>query len=174
MTKISHDSETPAHGQQVITACAFIHHDFDGVTKVFLPKRADTKKFLPGLLELPGGHIDFGELLVKGLEREIDEELGREVAIGDPFAAFTYENHVKGSHTIEVVYFARFIGPIENIEVKPEDHSGYEWLSEAEVKARRKDLVAVENISYDYDDDPEYLTILKGFELLRSEPLHFE
>lgn len=37
MDTISHDSETPAHGQQVITACAFIHRDFGEVTKVFRP-----------------------------------------------------------------------------------------------------------------------------------------
>ncbi|MDP3883136.1 MAG: hypothetical protein Q8Q48_03725 [Candidatus Staskawiczbacteria bacterium] len=55
--KISHDSEKPAQGQQVITACAFIHHNFDGVEKLFMPRRADTKKFLPGVYELPGGHI---------------------------------------------------------------------------------------------------------------------
>jgi hypothetical protein len=41
MAKISHDSETPAQGQQVITACAFIHYNFDGVEKLFWPKRVD-------------------------------------------------------------------------------------------------------------------------------------
>jgi len=55
---MTHDSETPTHSTQVITACAFIHHTFDGVEKVFLPKRAETKKFLPGVYELPGGHIE--------------------------------------------------------------------------------------------------------------------
>ncbi len=57
--KMAHDSETQAYGEQVITACAFIHHSFDGVTKVFLPKRAATKKFLPGVHELPGGFSPF-------------------------------------------------------------------------------------------------------------------
>lgn len=70
MSSIAHDSETATPGQQVITACAFIHHKFNGVEKVFLPKRADTKKFLPGAYELPGGHIDFGEDPVSGLKRE--------------------------------------------------------------------------------------------------------
>jgi 8-oxo-dGTP diphosphatase len=77
MTKISHDSETPAHGQQVIVACAFIHHSFDGVEKVFLAQRADTKKFFPGVYEIPGGHIDFGEDVIVGLKREVQEELGQ-------------------------------------------------------------------------------------------------
>jgi 8-oxo-dGTP diphosphatase len=109
MTKVSHDSATPAPGQQVITACAFIFHDFDGVTKVFLAKRADTKKFLPGLYELPGGHIDFGEDIEDGLNREIEEELGMTVTLGEPYAVFTYANTVKGSHSVEAIYFARFV-----------------------------------------------------------------
>ena len=108
MTKISHDSETLAVNQQVITACAFIHQKIGGVEKVFLPKRAAIKKFLPGVYELPGGHIDFGEDAVVGLKREIDEELGMKVEVGDPFFVFTYTNEVKGSHSIEVIYFAHF------------------------------------------------------------------
>jgi 8-oxo-dGTP pyrophosphatase MutT (NUDIX family) len=72
----SHDSETPAVHQQVMTSCAFIHHHIDGIEKVFLPKRAETKRFLPGVYELPGGHIEFGEDMLAGLKREIMEEFG--------------------------------------------------------------------------------------------------
>lgn len=173
MTKVSHDSETPAHGQQVISACAFIHHKFDGVPKVFLPKRAETKKFLPGLYELPGGHIDLFEDIRDGLKREIKEEFGREISLGDSFSAFTYENQIKGSHTIEVVYFARFRGSIANILFDREDHSGYDWLSEQDVIDRRAEIVPTEHVTHTHEDDPEYLTILKGFELLRGEPMNF-
>lgn len=133
MSVISHDSETPAHGQQVITACALIHHDFDGETKVFLPKRAATKKFLPGYFELPGGHIEYEEDIVEGLKREIMEEHGMHIRVGDPFAAFTYSNEIKGSHSVEVVYFATFEEPIEKISLNPEDHSEYVWVSQLEL-----------------------------------------
>src|SRR5581483_2945489 len=128
--KISHDSETPARGHQVITACAFIHHNFNGVEKVFLPKRAATKKFLPDVYELPGGHVDFGEDIVEGLKREINEEFGMSISVGDPFAAFTYKNKIKGSHSIEVIYFATFISDIKKLKINPEDHSTYGWFSE--------------------------------------------
>jgi 8-oxo-dGTP diphosphatase len=159
MTKVSHDSETPAHGQQVITACAFIHYNFDGTEKVFLPKRAATKKFLPGVYELPGGHIDFGEDIVAGLQREIEEEFGKKVAVGDPFAAFTYTNPVKGAHPIEVIYFAQFEDGIDGVHLHPEDHSEYLWLAENE-------LATLPNRD---PDDPETLAIQKGFALLRGE-----
>ena len=62
-----------------------------------MPKRAATKRFLPDIFEIPGGHIDYKEDIVAGLKREITEELGMTVSVGDPFAAFTYLNEVKGS-----------------------------------------------------------------------------
>lgn len=134
MGNISHDSETPAHGQQVITACAFIYSVFDGVKKIFLAKRAHTKKFLPGKYELPGGHIDFGEDIVEGLAREIKEEFNMEARIGDPFAAFTYLNEVKGAHAIEVVYFAQFLSPFDQIQIHDEDHAAFGWFTESDIK----------------------------------------
>jgi len=161
MNKISHDSEVPAQGMQVITACAFIHQKFDGIEKVFLPKRADTKKFLPGVFELPGGHIDFGEDIVEGLKREIMEEFGMRVSVGDPFAAFTYTNEIKGSHSIEVIYFAEFADPLENITIHPDDHSRYEWVAESEMGQ-----VITENKR---QEDPEIQAILKGFSLLNGD-----
>lgn len=164
MNKISHDSEVPAHGQQVITACALIHANFDGVEKVFLPKRAATKKFLPGVYEIPGGHIDFGENIVTGLKREIMEEFGMNIAVGDPFAVFDYTNHVKGSHSLEVVYFARFTDPIENIKIDPEDHETYGWFGEADLQ---------QALTPEKGEDDEEIKILrKAFRIFGGEGLN--
>ena len=161
MAHISHDSETLAEGQQVITACAFIHQEIGGVEKVFLPKRADTKKFLPGVYELPGGHIGFGEEPVTGLKREIVEEFGMEVEIGDPFYVFTYTNDVKRSHSIEVIYFARFVSELDNLALNPQDHSGFGWFAEDELVNATTEGKGL--------DDIEFQAIQKGFALLRGE-----
>jgi 8-oxo-dGTP diphosphatase len=163
--KTSHDSETAAHSQQVITACALIHKKFDGVEKIFLPKRADTKKFLPSVYEIPGGHIDFGEDIVEGLKREIKEEFGADIAVGDPFASFTYTNHVKGSHSVEIIYFATLISPPEDIIIHPDDHSEYNWFAEDELEK-----VMTENKR---DADPEIQALKRAFALLRGESLNF-
>ena len=165
MTKISHDSETLAVNQQVITACAFIHQKIGGVEKVFLPKRAAIKKFLPGVYELPGGHIDFGEDAVVGLKREIDEELGMKVEVGDPFFVFTYTNEVKGSHSIEVIYFAHFTNDISGIKINPEDHSDFDWFSEKELSRATTELKGL--------DDIEFQAMRKGFVLLKGQSLQF-
>lgn len=163
MTKTSHDSEVAAHGQQVITACALIHHNFDGVKKVFLPKRSDTKKFLPGVYEIPGGHIDFGENIVEGLKREILEELEVKINVGDPFYVFDYTNDVKGSHSIEVIYFATLDGRPGDIVLHPEDHSDSGWFGE-------DDLTKIYTPTKGADD-PEIKALKKAFALLKGASL---
>lgn len=156
-----HDGATSMEDKQAITACAFIHHNFNGVEKVFLSKRAKTKKFLPGNFETPGGHIDFGEDIRQGLKREVMEEHGMNISIGDPFAVFTYNNDVKKSHSVEVMYFAKFTDPIENIKINPEDHSEFIWVSENEIPEIGK--ISLE----------EHRDIKRGFELLKGGSLIF-
>lgn len=157
----SHDSETLAEGKQVFTACAFIHRKIDGVEKVFLAKRSATKKFLPNIYELPGGHIDFGEEMEAGLKREIMEEFGMNIAVGEPFYVFTYLNHVKKSHSIEVIYFAEFTDSVERITINPEDHSSYGWFSKDEL---------YQAYSSDKDEtDQEFMAVQKGFKIRAAQ-----
>lgn len=165
MTKTSHDSEKLAEGQQVITACALIHREKDGKLEVFLPKRAETKKFLPGVFEIPGGHIDFGEDLIQGLKREIFEEFQVQISVGSPFAAFTYLNEVKKSHSAEIIFFARLIDPEDSITLDPEDHSEYIWVS--------LDSISEAYTSQKGEDDIEFVHLKQGLELLKGKSLNF-
>lgn len=154
------DSETLQDGQQVITACAFIYQDSQQGFEVFSAKRAETKKFMPGRWELPGGHIDFGEDIVDGLKREIAEEFSMDIVVQDPFAVFTYMNEVKKTHSIEVIYLAQFTSNTSNIQLNPEDHSEWGWFTEAkahEVISQSKPA-----------DDPEIAAVTKGFGLLKK------
>lgn len=134
---------------QRITACAFLHHD----GKLFIAKRATTKKLLPGKFELPGGHIEVGEDLVSGLKRELQEELGINEAVGDPLHAFTYING--DEHVIEVDFMAQPQESSAKIVVNPEDHAEFRWVTKEEV-----DEVWDKN-------DAEYVAIQKGFVRLR-------
>lgn len=160
---MGHDSEYIQEGQQVITACAFIHRNVNGVHQVFSAKRADTKKFLPGRWELPGGHIEYGEDIVDGLKREIREEFAMDIQVGDPFACFTYLNEVKKSHSVEVIYFAQFASDISDIQLNPEDHSEYGWFDEQQAL----DVISKSKPT----DDPEIAATVKAFSILQGGSL---
>lgn len=107
-----------------------------------------------------GGHIDYGEDIIDGLKRELREEFSMNSKIGEPLAVFTYINEIKGTHSIEVIYFVEFLGDIEKIKLNPEDHSSYVWIAENEI-----DSIMNENKK---GDDPEIMAIRKGFAKLRG------
>lgn len=92
------------------------------------------------------------------MAREITEELGVEVCLGDPFAVYTYLNEVKGSRSIEVVYFAQLTGSPDDIMLNSEDHSTAGWFGENEA-------VRLNNTA----EDDEVAAIKQAFALLRGE-----
>ena len=158
MNKISHDSETPADGQQVLTACAFIYKKTTEWIKVFIPQRASTKKFLPWVFELPWGHIEYWEDMVEWLKREIDEEFWMVVEIGECFEVFTYMNDIKWTHSLEAIYFATFVWDEKYIELHPEDHQSFLWISKEEISSILDDVK--------WEDDSEIQAIKKWFSIL--------
>lgn len=108
---------------------------------------------------MPGGHIDYGEDIESGLRREIKEEFNMNIEVYEPFYVFTYLNKIKGTHSIEVIYLAKFIDDIDNIKISPEDHSEYVWIAENEINK-----IIDENKR---GDDEEIKAIKKGFLKLR-------
>jgi len=58
--------------------------------RLLLLQRSSASSFDPGLWELPGGKLDYGEELVEGLRREIAEEVGVSVTVGRPFVTWHF------------------------------------------------------------------------------------
>lgn len=122
-----------------------------------MARRADTKKFLPGKYELPGGHIEFGETIEDGLKREFKEEFGIDVLVGDPFHVFTYTRDNDTVHAVEVDCFVTLANPSQNIILNPEEHSESKWISQSEV------------LNFFEENDEECKAIKKGFEVLHRK-----
>lgn len=141
---------------QKIVACAAIHHNFDGIQKLLLTKRSLNSDFLPGHYEIPGGHIEPGEDIVDGLKREIREELGIEIEVQDPFAAFTYVH--KDSHAVEVVYLATTTTP-KDITIQQDEIESYIWTTESDI-----DTVVLPNKS---PNDQELPILRRVFTLIK-------
>lgn len=135
---------------QKITACAFIYN----YGKVLVAQRALTKKFMPGIFELPGGHIEFGESVEDGLKREIMEELGIDIIIKTPYLIFDYVSQDGTKQTFEIMYLCTMESPDQKIITRPEELAGFKWIGKEELKKYLK-------------ENPEELRAAeKGFQLI--------
>lgn len=55
----------------------------DAQGRLFLARRGPKAKNEQGLWEFPGGSVEFGETLAEALQREMDEEYGIKVSVGE-------------------------------------------------------------------------------------------
>lgn len=77
----------------------------------------------PGLWEFPGGKIDLGELPEVTLVREIEEELGCRIEVGELVADCTY------AYPAVTVRLRTYWSRIVSGEAIPTEHEKVEWLS---------------------------------------------
>lgn len=105
--------------------------------KLFIAKRAETKQTWPGRYELIGGHVDPGETLEAALAREVREEIGVEVAIGEIVGAFTYES--EDTFKVEIAYLCELADESAEPVLNPEDHSEAAWITKDELETFGKE-----------------------------------
>ncbi len=97
----------------------------------FLVARRSPGRHLAGYWEFPGGKLEPGETREECLAREIREELGAEIRIGDLFAATV---HAYDAHEIELyAYSARLLSDALSLSV----HDEVRWAVPAELAGYR-------------------------------------
>ena len=73
--------------------------------KILLLKRALRPFF--GFWVLPGGHVEYGEIVEKAIKREMEEELGVPVKIKGLFGVYSDPKRDPRYHTTSIVYLLR-------------------------------------------------------------------
>ncbi|MDD2515947.1 MAG: NUDIX domain-containing protein [Candidatus Gracilibacteria bacterium] len=124
--------------EQKITACAYIYNENN---EILVLRRSSEKELFPGLWEILGGHLEYGETLEEGLKREIKEELNLEIEIGEIVHVFTYvhPNKEKKKHYVEVDFLCKISNPDFEIKLNPKDHIEYKWLQEKDIDITKND-----------------------------------
>ena len=88
---------------------------------------------------LPGGHVEAGEGMKPALARELDEELGADVEVGEYLGAVEHVWEVDGaiSHEINHCFMVRS-SELRAIHAphSKEDHVEFTWLSPSEFEQR--------------------------------------
>ncbi|HEY3344262.1 MAG TPA: NUDIX domain-containing protein [Anaerolineaceae bacterium] len=77
--------------------------------KVFLARRGPEAKNERGLWELPGGSVEFGERLAEALRREMDEEFGIQIAVGELLDVVDHILPAEGQHWVSPTYLCEIV-----------------------------------------------------------------
>jgi len=82
-----------------------------------------------GMHDLPGGHIEFGETVIDGLRREVQEELGYTMPT-EPrlIGIWEYISQSRQSHTVYIGYMMQLTDKPELRYIEHDDGTILNWL----------------------------------------------
>lgn len=110
----------------VLVVAAVIQKDQDPEKRVLLVRRGPGQSGA-GHWEFPGGKVEPGEESVHALEREIDEELGIKISVGNLIGE---QDFLYPTKTIRLrVYWASTLA--ETVELR--EHDALKWLLPSEI-----------------------------------------
>lgn len=100
--------------------------------KLFLAKRGPFARNERGLWEFPGGSVEFGETLASALQREMREEFGIEIIVGELLDVINHILPEEGQHWVSPTYICKIISGSPAI-LEPEKCSEIGWFSVDEI-----------------------------------------
>ncbi len=126
--------------------------------KLLLVKKSADDPIHPNKWEVPGGRMEFGESVEENIKREVKEETGIEIKVGEPFDIWTWFMNKADSNgsvrQIQVVAVARLCEAKMN-EVSVSGQVREDFLAEAK-------WVPVNDV-LSYDLIPEIIPVMKKF-----------
>lgn len=112
----------PSHSAPRVGVGAFIT---DATGRLLLVKRLRAPE--AGCWGLPGGKVDFGERLVETVAREILEEVGVEIAVGDLICIVDQIDLEAGTHWVAPTYRAMILSG-EPVNREPQALEAVGWF----------------------------------------------
>ena len=79
----------------------------DDAGRLFLSRRGPLAKNERGLWEFPGGSVEFNETLADALQREMREEYGVEIAVGELLDVVDHILRAEGQHWVSPTFVCR-------------------------------------------------------------------
>lgn len=129
--------------------------------RVFMAQRGPKAKNERGLWEFPGGAVEFGESLEQALAREMKEEYGIDIEVGDLLDVVDHILPDERQHWVSPTFMGKIVAGEPCIK-EPEKCSAISWFSLDIVPGQLTRITAVNLMHYRMSSGkPRYRT-LKG------------
>ena len=115
--------------------------------EVFLAQRGPLAKNERGLWEFPGGSVEFGEILAEALKREMKEEFGIEIEVGELLDVADHILTDEGQHWVSPTYLCRILSGEPRI-MEPGKCSGIGWFDPYDVPKELSQISRVNLVNY--------------------------
>ena len=112
--------------------------------RLFLARRGSQAKNERGLWEFPGGAVERGERLADALRREIREEYGVEIEVGELLDVVDHILPEEGQHWVSPAYLCRVVSGTPAI-LEPDKCAEIGWFTPADVP-RDLTVISRENL----------------------------
>jgi ADP-ribose pyrophosphatase len=104
----------------------------DNRGRLFLARRGIKAKNERGLWEFPGGSVEFGETMAEALRREMREEFGIEITVGELLDVVDHILKEEGQHWVSPTYLCTITSGEPHI-MEPEKCAEIGWFRPDEV-----------------------------------------
>lgn len=119
--------------------------------RVLLVHRSPNRRAYPGVWDLPGGHIETGETELAALTREMDEELGVQIATGSAIHLCRWGAGREGqSVRLSAWLVDEWQGTPTN--VAPDEHDEIRWFQPEELPPLAHELLGTALVNAMRDD----------------------
>lgn len=103
--------------------------------KFLITKRSISNDYMPGLWDIPGGTIKFGENIMAALGREVKEETNLIVRPQRILHCYGYLSN-SSRHQFQLVYLCDYVNG--KIQLNPREHSEFRWVGISELNNLKK------------------------------------
>ena len=104
----------------------------DNQGRLFLARRGNKAKNERGLWEFPGGSVELGETLAEALRREMREEFGIEIVVGELLDIVDHILKEEGQHWVSSTYICTIASGEPCIQ-EPEKSAEIGWFQTDEI-----------------------------------------
>lgn len=101
-------------------------------SKYLVTRRSKVSSYMPLKWDIPGGIVEPGETLEEAICREVSEETGLDVHMGNVVFIYANRDQLPIRQTFQAVYLCEYKGG--DVHLDPLEHDTYQWLDYKQIK----------------------------------------